>query len=257
MNLLHRSFCVCLAFSAISLLAQEPKTGDASTAVGSKAESLTADFQALRQQLDTQKATPEQRIAAMDEWRKRNGSPLAALRSARTPAIPTRPAAELIARQKQAALSLVGSDVEKELAELEVDVAEAVAEMRSYVLPPEKRIQMFDEFRRNNTEAFQAIRKLRKAISDRKLENAPPLVAVHPAPRSPAEIALLERRNTILEQITSKRNASNQLPPEEQIAAMDRDRAFFKERIDALRALGRQMQIFLRGQTNEPTTNSR
>ncbi len=127
MNLLQRSFFACLACSAISLPAQESKTGGPSAAVGSKAESLTADFQTLRQHLDTQKATPEQRIAAMDEWRKKNGSPLAALRSARNPASPTPPVAELIARQKQAALSLAGTDDEKDLAELQSNVAEAAS----------------------------------------------------------------------------------------------------------------------------------
>ena len=250
------SLLVCLASSAISLLAQEPIRPGTGTTVDARTGKPVPDFMAFRQELDAQSLSPEQRIAAMDEWRKTNGSPLARLRPERSPSNAKETTAAFIARQKQAALSAAGTADEKELAELQWEVAEAVEEMRRYDVPPETRIRMFDEFHRANREVFQEIRTLRKAISDRKLENAPP-VAVHTALRSPAEAALLERRNAIVQEIAAKRNASEHLGPAERIAALDRDRAFFKERAAALRELGRQLQTLSRSQTNDAINNPR
>ena len=256
MNPIQHSFFVCLATSAISLLAQDPVRPGNITAADSKTGKPVPDFMAFRQELMAQQLTPEQRIAATDQWRKTNGSPLASLRPERNLSDATETTAALIARQKQAALSAAGTADEKELAELQWEVAGAVAEMRSYDVPPETRIRMFDQFHRANREVFQEIRTLRKAISDRRRENAPPQ-AVQPAPRSPAVATVLEHRNAIVQEIAAKRNASKHLSPEERIAAMDRDRAFFKVRTDSLRELGRQLQTLSRDQTNDANANPR
>ena len=257
MNLIQHSFFVCLASSAISLLAQESVRPGNITAVDSKTGKPVPDFRTFREELNAQSLSPEQRIAAMDEWRKTNGSPLARLRLERSPSHAKETTAALLARQKQAALSAARTADEKELAELQWEVAEAVDEMRSDDVPPETRIRMFDQFHRANREVFQEIRTLRKAISDRRLENAPPPMAVPPAPRSPEEAALLERRNAIVQEIAAKRNASERLAPEERIAVLDRDRAFFQERAAALRELGRQLQALTRGQTNDAINHPR
>lgn len=224
----------CLGSSTISLIAQEPVHPTVTAAVDS--------LMAFRQQLDARKLSPEQRIAAIDQWRKANGSPLAILRPQESASNSITLKAALIARQKQAALAVSGTDDERELAELQLDVAAAVQEMRSYDITAAKRIGMFDEFRAANREAFQRIRTLRKAISERKMENAPPPVDVQPAPHSQAEAALLERRSSIMEEIATMRTAGNRLSPEERIAAMDRDLTLFKERLASLREIGRQLQ---------------
>ena len=235
MNLIHRSLFVCLACFTFSLFALEPERPTQIPAVDPRIESQAAGFLALRQKLNTQEILPEQRIAAMDEWRRTNGSPLAGSRP-ESDASDASAVAASMARQRQAALSLSGTGDEKELAELQSEVATAVGEMRSYDVTSEKRIRMFDEFRRANRDVFQQIRTLRKAIAARRMENAPPTLPIRPSPRSEAEAALQDRMSAVVQEIEARRNASDRLAPEERIAAMDRDRALFKERADSLRA---------------------
>lgn len=124
--------------------------------------------------------------------------------------------------------------------ELQWEVTEAVREMRSESVTSEKRIKMFDEFSRVNRDVFRQIHLLRKTIAARRMENAPPHAPNPIPPRSEAEGILQERRSIILQEVATKRNASNQLSPEARIAAVNRDLVFFKKRIASLRELGRQ-----------------
>ena len=239
---------VFLGSLPVSLVAQEPVPP-------SRTQPPVTAFMAFRQELNAQIMSPEQRIKAMDEWRKINGSPFAGRRSEGDSSASVAGTAGLIARQKQAALSVSRTDEERELVELQWDVIGAVREMRASPTSPENRIRMFDEFSQANREAFQRIDTLRKTIAVQRMGNAPPHVPIPLPARSAEEAILRERRSIILQEIATRRNASNQLPPEERIAAMDRDRAYFKERADSLRELGKQLRA--RGQTNETSPNPR
>ena len=245
------SLLLCLASSAISLLAQEPVRPGTGTAVDARTGKPVPDFRAFRKELNVQSLSPEQRIAALDEWKKINGSPLAVLRQQR-PAIPMlTPEAktDLLARQKQATLSAAKTPEESELAELQWEVADAVREMREEKVPPEKRIAMFDEFSRVNRDVFQDIRALRKMIGERQRATAPPLVPS--PPRSEAEARLRATRDAILRELDARKDALAELTAEERIAAKDRDRAFYQERMNALRENSKQIADFLRNQNNE------
>ena len=218
-------------FPAISLLAAEPAGSSFAGHIGAATRAFSAE-------LDARNLTPEQRIAAQDEWRKTHGNPLTTLRAERQRTLanvpdPATVEKEALARQKEAIASKTGD--EKELAQLQWDVADAIRQMRDEKVSPEKRIAMFDEFTRVNRDVFQDIRALRKSIGDQRLEAAPPIVI--PPPRSEEEARLRGQREALAQELAAKRDALAKLTPEERIAAVDRDRDFYRQRIKALREI--------------------
>ena len=245
------SLLVCLAASAISLLAQEPVPPGKIAAVDSKMGKPVPDFMAFREELNAQSLSPEQRIAALDEWKKINGSPLAALRQQRpaTPMLTPEARADLLASQKKAALAAAKTPEERELTELQWEVADAIREMREEKVSPEKHIAMFDEFSRVNREVFQDIRALRKMIGERQRGATPPLVPS--PPRSETEARLHATRDAILRELDARKDALAKLTAEERIAAKDRDRAFYQESMNALRENSKETAAILRNQNNE------
>ncbi len=235
---------ICIG-SASCLFATEPLDS-------SPAAKLAAEARAFSVEMDARNLTSAQRIAARNEWLRTHESPLAAFHAERLRhSVEIRDTAvivrEALARQHAAIATKTGE--ERELAQLQWEVADAAREMREENVLPARRIAMFEEFLRVNRDVFSDISTLRNAISERQRVAAPAFTQSPPG--SEAETRLRATREAILRELAAKRAALASLDPEERIAARERDRDFYRHRMDEFRENSKQTTEILRNQNNE------
>lgn len=168
--------------------------------------------------------SPQERIAAVDEWLKSNGSALTARRNQlQTQSTQTTTASENNRRFPRQNVIVGRTPDEQALVSLANEFSDAIAEMRAQQISPRHRVRDFDEFLKVNREVIQELRELQKRIALQHSASTPAPIAISLAGRTPEEATLAERSQTLIQETATRRAAIEQLEPRERIAAMSEE----------------------------------
>ena len=182
---------------------------------------------------------PEKRISALEKFRA-SQPPSLARRSNQLEAPGQEKSLAAIRKgQFESVIAAAKSDDERELAELRRDISDAIDEMRADSVSPETRIRRFDEFRRNNVEAFDRIQALRHQIN---AQRAADTLRLQPAPSTGAEDPAESNITALRVRIAQRRSSYYSLSPQERIAALESDTHHPKVELESLRAIHTRKQ---------------